>query len=337
MRKISLVLAAAVLLAASAPAQNAGPNQNIVFVQHDADVVINASLPTNAKRTKTAEITGRMARNERMNTLAVMNADGTGVKELKVQGNEPALSPDGSKIAFSRAPGNDSPQIFVVNADGKELKQLTDFKDQLAADPAWSPDGKKIVFALFRVPKPRRSPDLYLMNADGSNRLRIVESGAAPSFSPDGSRIVFASRRDGNFEIYSARADGSDLRRLTNHRAEDSNPAWSPDGSTIAFVSDRDGDRHAIYVMNPDGTDVQRLAFSRRQEFCFPAWTPDSKSVLFTTVNVAGAQIVDSGEDRPRCEQWAGEYQIYSIDLDGTHVKMLSGTKQRGFHASMGR
>lgn len=336
MRNIVLpLMMAALLLAGSASAQSSPPDRKVVFVQRAPAVSLGTELTVRPRHT--AEITGHIPRSENTNTLGLMNADGSGIRDLKVQGNEPALSPDGSRIVFSHARGNDYPQIFVVNADGKELKQLTSFTDRVVADPTWSPDGKKIAFEVFRTPQPRRDPDLYLMDAHGSTPVKIVEGGATPSFSPDGTRLVFVSRRDGNFEIYSVKSDGSDVRRLTNHPAEDSNPSWSPDGATIAFVSDREGERHAIYVMNPDGSELQRLAFSKRQEFCFPAWTPDSKSVLFTTLNVVGAQFITVAEDRPKCEQWEGESQIFSIDLDGTHVKMLTNTKQRGFHADMGK
>ncbi len=334
MHKTALALTAVLLLSGAAFAQSSQSSRKIVFVQREAAVDIGTELTVRPRRT--AEITGHVLPSESSNRLALMNPDGSGIKDLKVRGNEPALSPDGSKIAFSYAVGSDYAQIFLVNIDGKGLTQLTSFTDQVAADPTWSPDGKKIAFAVFRIAKSRQKPDLYVMNADGSNQVKLVEQGATPSFSPDGSRLVFTSRRDGNFEIYSARADGTDVRRLTNHAAEDSDPAWSPDGSTIVFVSDRDNARHAIYVMDPDGAEVQRLAFSKRQEFCFPAWTADGKSVLFTTLNVQGAQFMAS-EDRPKCEQWTGESQIFSIDVDGTHVKMLTGTDKRGFHASMGQ
>ena len=65
-------------------------------------------------------------------------------------------------------------------------------------------------------------------------------------------RIVFSSTRDGNSEIYSMNADGSDQTRLTSHPSADAFPAWSPDGDRIAFTSNRDG-KFEIYVMNADG------------------------------------------------------------------------------------
>ena len=63
-----------------------------------------------------------------------------------------------------------------------------------------------------------------------------------PSWSPDGRRLAFMSNRDGNFEIYLADANGSNVRRLTEDPGNDFNPDWSPDGKAIAWNSDRIGD-----------------------------------------------------------------------------------------------
>ena len=81
------------------------------------------------------------------------------------------------------------------------------------------------------------------------------------------------STRDGNAEIYVMRADGSDVRRLTNDSASDASPTWSPDGSAIAFVSDRDGTRD-LYVMRPDGQGLTRLTVGAGVTKDVPRWAP---------------------------------------------------------------
>ena len=97
------------------------------------------------------------------------------------------------------------------------------------------------------------------MNADGSGKpVRLTKNVAgwegSPDVSPDGLTIVFASTRDGNWQIYAIKADGSGQIRLTNNAAIDDHPRWSPDGRKIVFSSDRDGDGSHIFVMNPDGS-----------------------------------------------------------------------------------
>lgn len=59
-----------------------------------------------------------------------------------------------------------------------------------------------------------------------------------PKWSPTGDLIAFYSNRDGDFDVYTIRADGGDLRRLTNHPGRDGGPSWAPDGRSLVFVSD---------------------------------------------------------------------------------------------------
>jgi Tol biopolymer transport system component len=123
--------------------------------------------------------------------------------------------------------------------------------------PAWSPDGSSIAFHSLRD----GNYDIYVMDADGSNEIRLTTDGSAdlnPVWSPDGLRIAFVSTRDADYELYVMNADGSDQQRLTESGGRDEHPTWSPDGSRIAFSSDRDG-RRELFVMDADGTNLERL------------------------------------------------------------------------------
>ena len=75
-----------------------------------------------------------------------------------------------------------------------------------------------------------------------------------PSISPDGKQIVFSWWGD----LWTVSSDGGHAERLTRHPGNDLRSAWSPDGRRIAFETDRTGWRN-VYVMNADGTDVQRI------------------------------------------------------------------------------
>lgn len=136
------------------------------------------------------------------------------------------------------------------------------------------------------------------------------ETGAKVLYAADSlitqSRIAFRSFRDGNWEIYTMNADGSEVRRLTNNPASDLDPAWSPDGTRIAFASNRDGN-YEIYVMNWDGTNLVRVT-NHPAEDLFPAW--QSGVIAFT-----------SSRD--------GQYEIYTVAPTGAN---LGRQTQNGFH-----
>jgi Tol biopolymer transport system component len=93
-------------------------------------------------------------------------------------------------------------------------------------------------------------------------------------WSPDGSRIAFYSFLDtSSVEIYVMNADGSNLTRLTNNHAWDSDPQWSPDGKYITFTSARDG-TFDIYVMNADGSKQTSLTHNPERTDFQPSWSP---------------------------------------------------------------
>ncbi|MCH7867310.1 MAG: DUF1566 domain-containing protein, partial [Myxococcales bacterium] len=148
----------------------------------------------------------------------------------------------------SRRDGNFRPQIYVMNANGSDQRNLSN-NPSSDSEPFWSPDGTRIVFSSQRSDGGSANPDIYVMNADGSNPQRLTINSALdlhPSWSPEGAKITFRSRRDGSTdfsdEIYLMNPDGSDQQRLTNNSSIDRQPAWIrtlflPDtGQTTCYV-----------------------------------------------------------------------------------------------------
>ncbi len=103
---------------------------------------------------------------------------------------------------------------------------------------------------------------------------------APPSCATNCGKIVFVSDRDGNSEIYTCNADGSNVTRLTNDIAVDGDPAWSPDGTRIAFIRNMGTSGGNLHIMNADGSNVVQKTFTNDSKN--PAWSPDGTRIAFT-------------------------------------------------------
>jgi TolB protein len=147
------------------------------------------------------------------------------------------------------------------------------------AEAYFSFDGKQIIFQSTR--EPYKCDQIFTMNLQGSN-VKLVSTGKGRTscsyFTPDGKRIIYASTHLGSpdcpppadrsegyvwpiyrtFDIFSAKTDGTDIKRLTSTDGYDAEGTISPDGKKILFTSTRDGDLD-IYDMNIDGTQPRRL------------------------------------------------------------------------------
>ena len=239
-------------------------------------------------------------------SIYIMNADGSNptklidTKEISVYDQpdprlrfalgccHPIWSPDGKKIAFRIVHyiGGSAwhRNNYVINADGSNLINLSNHEgfstpvwspdsQTIAFDGSiWSPDGKKIAFATDWG----GNAEIHLMNADGTNPVRLTHSGSAwdhnPVWSPDGKKIAFLSYRDGNYEIYIVNPDGTNLVNLTKNQVDDGRQVWSPDGTKIAFVSTHDRNL-GIFMIDIDGTNLIRLTDSNANYYSF-AWSP---------------------------------------------------------------
>jgi Tol biopolymer transport system component len=155
--------------------------------------------------------------------LYVMNPNGKSVRRVRSErGLEfwggPAWSPDGKTLVYSLTLLKSDLEIYVIDADGSRLRQLT---HNSVGDwgPAWSPTRRRIAFV--------RRGAIWLIGADGSGARRLV-AGTEPSWSPQGSQLVYT--RGGSVFIVGL-GGGAPIRLVEGH-----SPAWSPRGGEIAFV-----------------------------------------------------------------------------------------------------
>ena len=208
------------------------------------------------------------------------NADGSNVKRLTsgtLSADQPAWSPDGTRIAY-RLSANYSPaRIWVVNADGTNPRAITNDAPGEHHHPAWSPaqsDGRyRIAYAQAAMKDGYMRAQIWSVRDDGTDRQIVSDESVGayddePSWSPDGTRIVFV--RSGQ-QLVVVKADRSEWPLLmADLEGEQLSPAWSPDGSLIAFVSsheiDPDGYAKQIYTVRPDGSGLRRRTFDRSQK-----------------------------------------------------------------------
>jgi TolB protein len=239
--------------------------------------------------------------------VVVVNRDGTHERNLTRRGctgkclgsEEPAWSPDGGRIAFTRAFGPISKDgnaatvgLFVMDADGSNVRQLTQLQPSGTEDhfPTWSPDGARIAFMRWNATaRPRNASAIYSIDANGGDErlLRRIPrrwpGGGSPDWSPDGTRILFSTYcyyRDcgapaTGAQLFTINPDGADLRKLTHVNGNAYQGGWSPNGSRVVFTrNQRTGGVSDIYTINADGSKLRRLTRAQRPELFadYPDW-----------------------------------------------------------------
>jgi Tol biopolymer transport system component len=229
----------------------------------------------------------------------------------------PSWSPDGTRIAFVRGSGL-ARELFVMRANGTDVRRLTN-NNVADVQPDWSPSGKELAFVRFG---PDGNRDIWSISSDGTDERQLTADPAPfdilPDWAPTGRRIAFESDRSGAVAVYTMRADGSRVQKLTPDALQGGAPAWSPNGKTIAFYDNfcdtcpLIGD---VFAMDADGSDIRKLAELGNVVPIEdgPSWAPD------------GDALAVSGFDSTTFE-----VDVYVVDLEDGALTNLTASAGPG-------
>ena len=192
----------------------------------------------------------------------IMNLDGSNQKNLtNSNGNwYPKISPDGKQVVFQKYGNSYHDDIYIIDADGNNLTQLTDITRE-DTWPQFSKDGNYILY-LSTILHPDTIVDrfdIYRMDIDGSNKINLTDeigSVIYPASSPDGQKVLF-TLLDEN-DIYIMDIDGQNKKNITNGNGKDSLPQFTLDMDKIVFISEVNGNNE-LYIMDIDGSNRIRL------------------------------------------------------------------------------
>ncbi|PCI63158.1 MAG: hypothetical protein COB37_05470 [Kordiimonadales bacterium] len=248
--------------------------------------------------------------------LYVMAADGSNVRQITHRRNR---MPDHDarwvwgedKVAF-QSYRRGGWRTWTINIDGSEAKRFSDYGNY-EAEAYWSKSTDKVVFSSYRP-----TMNLFIANKSGKvlkqltfNRdySVLVDHG---KFSDDGQLIAYVSNKDGDFDIFTMNADGSNATQHTNNTAADFSPSFSPDGKKLMYYSDAGGnfDTYILDVStnittkitsNPSESNGKYRADLMEGPSSFkslaPSWSPDGKWIAFFCFENQNAEICVSKPD----------------------------------------
>jgi TolB protein len=221
---------------------------------------------------------------------------------------ESYFSPDSKTLMFQAVPtGKTAYQIYAIDIDSGGPRLISTGRGACTC-AFFRSDGKKIIFASSHdspenfsseaVPGYQRDTknyvwdftpymNIYEANLDGSGLIPLTSGSAYHAecaYSSDGSHIVFASNVSGSMNIYTMKADGSEVQQITDDtRGYNGGPFISPDGSKIVYRADYDK-RHylQIYCIDRNGKNRQQLTKNGAVNWA-PFWHPNGKVIAFTT------------------------------------------------------
>gem|GEM_PF-1272702 len=203
----------------------------------------------------------------------------------------PSCSPDGVHIAFISGRSGGS-EIWTCERVHGEFTQITK-SDGAYAAPGYSLDGRWLVASRKVKTGGDENFDLWIMTARGRRERPVAETfhdEIDPAFSADGDRIFFASRRYGNWDVFSWDLKGGKRRRLTGPETDDRMPAPSPDGKYVVYASKAADEPYKLWAMNVDGSSKVRLT-SGAGDALSPRFARDGGALVFVSSRTGSFEV----------------------------------------------
>lgn len=292
-------------------------NQVSAVMRRYADLILKAYTGKSGIFSSRLVFVGRRSKNA-AKQIFISDFDGSNVQQITNE-NAPHLSPawsrDGRFVTYTSF--QDGPaEIFMYDTRTGRKSKMTSGPG-LSSGSNWGPSDRLIAFTGAH----NGNSEIYVMSPRGRDRKILITGHGLdvdPTFSPDGKWMAFVSGRYGNPHIFRASLEWSDDKirvsddkRLTYAGWYNATPAWSPEGDKLAFAGyDKDINRFDMFMMNPDGTQLERLTL-RAGDNERPSWAPNGQLIVFQSSR------------GPSSEDIKGTPRLFLMNRDGSGQRLL--------------
>jgi len=293
------------------PTAEPSPTAKVAFATTPIPDTPTAARPT-AKPTapptsKPAALSGRIAYSvvtdaaPKFHTIWLASVDGSGAHQVLTHAYWPALSPDGSRLAYFGRPEGGSEGLYIANADGGNPVLAVIGAGVCCIN--WSWDGNWVVYAVSGKPNQPGGP-IMMIKVDGAYKTigDLNVSGNGPAFSPDGKQNVYSGclPNTSTCGVLAVSTGGGLPHPIT--RDNGGNAHWSPHGDKIVYQATDDAGHIQVFVVNADGSGKKQLTSGKSSDGQ-PIWSRDGGSILWRSDQngtVWGIFVMNADGSNPR-------------------------------------